>query len=308
MNILLAIDGSEASMMAVPVVKGLTLPAGSVVELLTVIPEDPATYGPWPAVVMIQPPEELDESIAAARTGLEAIAADLATDGRTIRSSVRHGRPATEIVLEAGRIGADLIVVGARGHTTIERIVIGSVSSEVVDQSHCPVLVVRTPRVDRVLLATDGSADGDVAASFIDASGCFGDPILKVLCVVEPGMPWWAGISPVDERVAADTYVTVRDAAERHASEVAHTTAQRLGAGESVGEAMGQAGDVGSTIVAEAVAWHADVIVLGTRGHGVLHRALVGSTSRHVLHHAPMSVLIVRPAPVASVRSRADAA
>ena len=77
------------------------------------------------------------------------------------RTMVRHGRPASEIVIEADRFGADLIVVGARGHSAVERLLVGSVSSEVVDQAHCPVLVVRTPRFARVLLATDGSADGD---------------------------------------------------------------------------------------------------------------------------------------------------
>lgn len=314
MKILLAIDGSDASMTAVSVANGLTLPADSTVELLTVIAEDTWTHGPWPAALVIQSPAALEQSIADVRTRLEMIAADLAADGRTIRTNVRHGRPASEIVLEAGRFGADLIVVGARGHSAVERLVIGSVSSEVVDEAHCPVLVVRRPGLARVLVATDGSPDGDLAADFVGTSGIFGDPAVKVLSVVDPGMPWWTGLSPVDGMVAADTYASVCDAAERHALEVARTTAERLGSEHIVAEAHPRGGEVGSTIVAEAGAWHADVVVLGTRGHGLLHRALVGSTSRHVLHHAPMSVLIVRrahstgssavfsrPAPVPSV-------
>jgi nucleotide-binding universal stress UspA family protein len=36
-------------------------------------------------------------------------------------------------------------------------------------------------------------------------------------------------------------------------------------------------------------------VVLGSRSMGALHRFLIGGVSRAVLHHAPMSVLIVRP-------------
>lgn len=308
MKVLLAIDGSDASMTAVSVVAALTLPADSTVELLTVTADDTWTYGPWPAVVMIQSSAALERAFADVRARLDTIAADLAADGRTIRTNVRHGRPASEVVLEAGRVGADLIVVGARGHSVVERLVIGSVSSEVVDQAHCPVLVVRTPGIARVLVATDGSADGDLAADFVGTSGIFGDPAIKVLSVVDPGMPWWTGLSPVDGMVAADTYTSVVDAAQRHALEVARTTAERLGSEHVVAEGPTRGGEVGSTIVAKATAWHADVVVLGTRGHGLLHRALVGSTSRHVLHQAPMSVLIVRPTPVAATSARTDAA
>ena len=210
--------------------------------------------------------------------------------------------------MEAYRFGADLIVVGARGHSAVERLLVGSVSSEVVDQAHCPVLVVRTPRyragpprhrwVDRRLRG--GGLSQDLAI--------FGEPAIKVVSVVDPGMPWWAGVSPVDGAVAADAYASALAAAADHARDVASSTAASLGAEHVVAEASPRGGEVGSTIVAEATDWQADIVVLGTRGHGLLHRALVGSTSRHVLHHAPMSVLIVRPARVADASVRVDAA
>ena len=164
-----------------------------------------------------------------------------------------------------------------------------------------------TTGIARILVATDGSADGDLAAAFVGTSGIFGDPDVKVLSVVDPGMPWWTGMEPVDGMVASDTYVDVLDAAKRRAREVATTTAERLAIDHVVAEASPVEGEVGSTIVDAATAWQADVVVLGTRGHGVVHRMLVGSTSRHVLHRAPMSVLIVRPARAGS-SARADAA
>lgn len=47
-------------------------------------------------------------------------------------------------------------------------------------------------------------------------------------------------------------------------------------------------------IVEQARRWGADVIVVGTRGRGILHRTLAGSVSRDVTHEAQCSVLIVK--------------
>ena len=39
---------------------------------------------------------------------------------------------------------------------------------------------------------------------------------------------------------------------------------------------------------------HTDVIVVGSHGHGVLKRLVMGSVSQHVVNHAPCPVLLVR--------------
>jgi nucleotide-binding universal stress UspA family protein len=307
MKILLAVDGSEPSLTAVSLVRSLALPTDSTVELLTVVANHCWNYTSWPVVTMTHYPAVMERIVTEVRERLDALAAALAASGRTVDTMIRYGRPASEIVFEADRLGADLLVVGARGHGMVERVVLGSVSSEVADQAHCPVLVVRTPGIARILVATDGSAEGDLAAAYVGTARIFGDPTVKVLSVVDPGMPWWTGMEPVDGMVASDTYTGVLDAANRRAREVATTTADRLAIDNVVAQASPVEGEVGSTIVDAATAWQADVVVLGTRGHGAARRMLVGSTSRHVLHRAPMSVLIVRPG---SARSsvRADAA
>ena len=56
-------------------------------------------------------------------------------------------------------------------------------------------------------------------------------------------------------------------------------------------------GEPGSVICAVAAEEHADLIVVGSHGKGVLRRVLLGSVSHHVLHHAPCPVLVVRAAP-----------
>jgi nucleotide-binding universal stress UspA family protein len=52
-------------------------------------------------------------------------------------------------------------------------------------------------------------------------------------------------------------------------------------------------GKAGECIVAEAEEWGADLIVLGSHGHGALARLLFGSVSRFVSEHASCSVEVV---------------
>jgi nucleotide-binding universal stress UspA family protein len=53
------------------------------------------------------------------------------------------GDPADEIIRLANIYKADLIVIGSRGLTGMKRIVQGSVSSQVVEEANCSVLVVK---------------------------------------------------------------------------------------------------------------------------------------------------------------------
>lgn len=56
---------------------------------------------------------------------------------------VRVGHPAQQVVDFADEINADLIVMGHRGRSGIERFLLGSVARVVIDHANCPVLVVR---------------------------------------------------------------------------------------------------------------------------------------------------------------------
>lgn len=60
-----------------------------------------------------------------------------------VTAHVCFGRPDREIVLLAGAIGADLIVMGTHGRTGLERVFLGSVAERVLRAAPCPVLAVR---------------------------------------------------------------------------------------------------------------------------------------------------------------------
>lgn len=60
----------------------------------------------------------------------------------TVRNS-HNGRIAAEIIDEAGSFGASVIVVGSRGVTALEGLVIGSIAHKVLHLSTLPVVVAR---------------------------------------------------------------------------------------------------------------------------------------------------------------------
>jgi nucleotide-binding universal stress UspA family protein len=62
---------------------------------------------------------------------------------------LRMGKVDLEIVALAKELGADLIVMGCRGHRGVRRVIEGSVSDGVIRHARCPVLVVRPKRSRR---------------------------------------------------------------------------------------------------------------------------------------------------------------
>ena len=168
MKALLAIDGSDASNVAVTAAASLAWPEGSEVEIVSVIPIDVELFGgPWPAAAYAQSSEVRDRLEAELGAGLVKAAAAIKRDGLLVSTRLLEGRPASEIVRSATADGVDLIILGARGHGTFERLLLGSVSAEVVDLAPCPVLVARHSASGRVLAGADGSPDAQLALDFL---------------------------------------------------------------------------------------------------------------------------------------------
>ena len=68
---------------------------------------------------------------------------DAAAQGITADCRTRKGDPFEEILAEANRLSADLIVMGHTGRRGTTRVLIGSVTQRVLDYAPCPVLVMR---------------------------------------------------------------------------------------------------------------------------------------------------------------------
>jgi len=144
MRVLVAIDGSPCTARVLDAVVARPWPADSAIEVLTVIhtnvPAVPDVFLAGAAAHVAA----LEEDRAHAPGRLRAAEDRLAgLAGITRTSAMLEGDPAKEIVAEADRQHADLIVVGSHGHGRVERLTLGSVSQAVADRAPCSVEIVR---------------------------------------------------------------------------------------------------------------------------------------------------------------------
>jgi nucleotide-binding universal stress UspA family protein len=93
------------------------------------------------SVFRLESVDEAKKIVAAAVKKLKA--AGLKTSSQV--NDVAHGHAAKAIVDIAHEKGVNLIVIGSRGHSEIEGLLLGSVTHKVIQLAHIPVLVDRRP-------------------------------------------------------------------------------------------------------------------------------------------------------------------
>jgi nucleotide-binding universal stress UspA family protein len=143
-HILLATDGSEASAHAASIAVGLARTHGAKLTALYVA--DPY---PYIGVGEVNPMGYQAYAAAAQQLASQAHAqvdALCKQGGAAVELQARLVEDVTAssgIVQTAENEGADLIVLGSHGRTGIARLMLGSVATKVVAESHVPVLVAR---------------------------------------------------------------------------------------------------------------------------------------------------------------------
>jgi len=128
-------DGSPEAKVALRCAEALARRGAASIRLITVVRPPTAAPVMVPGVYSPQFPADPDRVL---NEGLDSI------DPRLAAERVRRGGdPAAQ--LAAAAEDADLLIVGSRGYGPLARVLLGSVSSQVVTRAHCPVLVARRP-------------------------------------------------------------------------------------------------------------------------------------------------------------------
>jgi nucleotide-binding universal stress UspA family protein len=149
MKILLAVDGSPCSDIAVKEVARRPWPAGSQVRIISAVepPLTIATEGwvPTDDYVAILDKAAQEQAGAAIKSAEEQVRAG-AGNSLQITSEIIRGYARDVILNEAESWGADLIVLGSHGLRGLKRLWLGSVSHAVASHAKCSVEIVRCRR------------------------------------------------------------------------------------------------------------------------------------------------------------------
>jgi nucleotide-binding universal stress UspA family protein len=213
---------------------------------------------------------------------LEAAADTARAAGADPETRFLTGEPAGVLVKEAEREGADLLCVGPDSGLLGGAIRFGHVAAKILRVARCSVLIGRPADRDfphEIACAVDGS-DASVltalaAAGIAEATGAE-LRLLHVVPVFRGRNEEWT-LGPEEESPPE------LEASVGAVSNLGITPIREM--------AMGRPE---RTLVRVAERDEVDLVVVGHRGIGGVTRALLGSVSEHVAHHAPCSVFVVR--------------
>lgn len=142
-HILVPVDGSSTSLMAVSKAAEMAKVFGSSVTAVYVV--DPYPFTGVGADFAYGQAQYLSAATAEANTALEAVRKIMEEAGHPVTTVVGEGHAVHEgIVRVVENIGADLIVMGSQGRRGLEKLMLGSVTQRVLRSVHIPVMVVRT--------------------------------------------------------------------------------------------------------------------------------------------------------------------
>lgn len=143
-KILVAIDASATAERALREAMALARSSGSLLRLLHVVDAGPSLLNTETAMAFEDYERALHDAgarvLAQALAEVKAAGQDAETVLRQIVGGQQH--PADEIVAEAARWSADLIVVGTHGRRGLRRLLLGSVAEGVARMADRPVMLV----------------------------------------------------------------------------------------------------------------------------------------------------------------------
>ena len=203
--------------------------------------------------------------------------------------AVSHASAAIGLSEQAEQLAADLLVVGSKGKSGLERLRLGSVAEQVVRHASCAVLAVReggdAPRFpSRLVVCSDLSPASEAALDLAATLARQLDADVTLLNAQDRSL-WRQSEASADDRTLAAVEAELRERLERAGGE-------RFDPPARVDLVMRDS--VPRGIVARAEELDADLLVLATHGRTGLERLLIGSVAERVLRDAHCSVLIAR--------------
>jgi nucleotide-binding universal stress UspA family protein len=230
-----------------------------------------------------------------AQQALDALADALcATQGANVEHALLQGAVLDELMREANRIEADLVVAGARGAGFVRHLLLGSTAERLLRKSVLPMLVVKQPAAEayqRVLVPVDFSS--------------WSAPLIALARAVAPGahlvllnayeVPFEGKLRLAS--VPESTIESYRLTSQREASLQLQALAMDAGLKPRDWTPCIPNTDPSQAIIEHEKALGCDLIVIGKHGQNMAEELLLGSVTKHVLVESVGDVLVATSKP-----------
>lgn len=293
MRVLLAYDHSSTSKIAVDF--ALQFPTRRPVDLDVVsVVEPPIVIDPTFGAIPMNFHTFVEEERMQIERDAAAICERVGGNPR-INSVHRHvliGQPSVKLLETAEQRSTDLVILGAVGHSTVERVLLGSVSDYVATHGTMSTLVVRPPSaegasVKKIMLALSGYPEDSSILDWIREMEFGSDVEVHLVRVLDLftfyRQDFRQKASEIWNEQSEDAKRQVHDF-ERELQQLNLNTESHLI----------QASHVGDALTNYAERHEIDLLITGASDSGLLTRVILRSVSRYVLRHAGCSVLIAR--------------
>jgi nucleotide-binding universal stress UspA family protein len=292
LKVILPIDGSPSAARAVDLAAGYRGEPSRLAPVVLNVQMPSAALWPEAAAGVAA----IDDALL--ETGRELAGAAvrrLQDSGLAAEQVVRLDLPVSAILREAEMRHAGLILMGTRGHGMVHGFAVGSVAMRVAHGGTTPVCLVRPEAALpaelggrlRLMLALDGSEPALRAARWlVERQQVLGELDVQIVHVQQP-LTVLETILPPDRDLIEQWSKRAGEEASQAARELFAKAAIRhhlhLSAGEPYREIALLAGQT-----------KCELLVLGTRGRGAAHHALIGSVALKAASASDIPVLLVK--------------
>jgi nucleotide-binding universal stress UspA family protein len=205
--------------------------------------------------------------------------------GKTFEYFVKDGNAAKVIVETAEELEVDLVVIGRKGLSAIERLFIGNVANQVLRHSPVPILITKKksgkPRFKQILVPTDFSDQEEVERDYAWklAKGFDADiTLLHILELHDYDFP-----PRVLDEMMDSVMKKLKNRKRREKEDI------------KISEEVTRAINASVGIVDYADTHKTDLIVISTCSQSKLERFLLGSTTEKVISYSHIPIFAIPP-------------
>jgi nucleotide-binding universal stress UspA family protein len=236
-------------------------------------------------------PEQREKRFEKAREACSRAVKNIAGEfGITVEALVQEGEAHDVIAEVARQKSADLIAMGTYGRRGLKRLIMGSVTSGVITNAPCDVMVVKKPcsacvgHYESILVPFDGSEFSEKALEKACRLAKTDGADITVLYV----------IPRYEEMIGFMRTESIRSSIAKEAQAIIDKAAKLASLHNIAVKAVIEEGHTAERVVAIANLLGSDVIVMGSYGWKGVNRAIMGSTTERVIMDAVCPVLAAR--------------